>query len=206
MGVRGDRGRPVYEGPERRRAGRPWAGREQIAVPNPPREGERSAAMPPPPDAGRGHVASGSGSRATTTRRAAHVAAGLLGWTVFVGLWVWQLEVYVPDQWLAGIVMIVAVLGAFAVATPAWVAWNRNIYRRRHRRTKPLVMEVAFDEDALGRRIVADPGVRTAPGRIVVEVDETGRAKTYRVAARGREPEADDRARYRVAGDAGVVR
>lgn len=128
----------------------------------------------------RGHVATGANSGSTTARRLLHVGIGALGWVIFAGLWVWQLEVFVPSNWLAGLKALGVMLIVFALATPAWVAWNRNIYRRRHRRTTALVREVDFERDALGRTIAADPGVRTASGEIVVEVDGDDRTKRYR--------------------------
>jgi hypothetical protein len=133
--------------------------------------------------AGRGHVATGASSGSTPARRALHVAIGVLGWALFAGLWVWQLEVFVPSNWLAGLEALGVILAVFALATPTWVAWNRSIYRRRHRRTTPLVLEVDFERDRLGRTIEADPGVRTADGEIAVEVDGDAGVKSYRATA-----------------------
>ena len=58
---------------------------------------------------------------------------------------------------------------------------------RRHTRGAPIVREVRFDRDALGRVIVAKPGMRYCAGVIEVSLDHDESVKTYR--ARSAEPE-----------------
>lgn len=125
----------------------------------------------------------GSRSRAGGMRRAWQLALGALSWVGFALLWLWQLEVYVPATWLYSICLIGIILGLWIVFTIGWVSWNRNIYARRHRRTNPVRMEVGFEQDSLGRPIVASGGIRAAEGQIVISVDEGG-AKRYEPAKR----------------------
>jgi len=61
-------------------------------------------------------------------------------------------------------------LALFTVLTLGWVRWNRNIYRRRHRRKAPLVQAVSFVQDTQGRTIVAPPELRERSGEIVVSL------------------------------------
>ena len=77
-----------------------------------------------------------------------------------------------PSDWLRGLELLALILCAWSVATPTWVWWNRSIYRRRHRRVVPLRVAVDFECDHLGREIVASPSLESAPGRIVVMVDD----------------------------------
>jgi len=109
---------------------------------------------------------SGTGAR----RRLAHVAIGVAGWLALAALWAWQLEVYVPADWLAGVELIGLLLVGWTGFSLAWVAWSRRIYRRRHRRTEPLSRSVDFAHDALGRRVVTPPGIAEARGQVVVSL------------------------------------
>lgn len=93
----------------------------------------------------------------------------------------WQLKVYVPAEWLGGVSLLVAVAAAFTALTPAWVWWNRNIYRRRHRRRTPLVREVGMERDALGRELLVAPEVLLNPTEVRVTVDSGGAVKRYDV-------------------------
>jgi hypothetical protein len=96
---------------------------------------------------------------------------------------VWQLNVYVPSDWLGGVELILLLLAAWACFSLGWVAWCRSIYRRRHRRTMPLTREVDFASDRLGRRILAPPGIAAARGQVLISVPEQG-VKLYETAAR----------------------
>ncbi len=75
-----------------------------------------------------------------------------------------------------GIVIALVVFSAWMLA---WVRWNRNIYKRRHRRRHPLVQEVSFTHDTRGRRIVAPPGTLTRRGETVVWIDPSDEVKHY---------------------------
>lgn len=116
----------------------------------------------------------GARSRLSARRRVGHVLAGIAGWIGLGGLWAWQLSNYVPENWLTGVELIFALLLGWACFSVAWVAWCRSIYRRRHRRTKPIERDVDFSHDTLGRPIVAAPAVRTARGQVLVWVDASG--------------------------------
>jgi hypothetical protein len=133
----------------------------------------------PNPAAGPHRVASGSAARIGRARLALHVCVGVLGWLGLAALWIWQLAVYVPSDWLRGLELIAVILGAFALLVPAWVAWNRNIYRRRHARLMPRSLSVDFSHDRLGRTVVGGPGVLSAGGEIRVRVDPLTDVKTY---------------------------
>ncbi|HSZ14645.1 MAG TPA: hypothetical protein VK790_11495 [Solirubrobacteraceae bacterium] len=103
-----------------------------------------------------------------------------MSWVALAALWVWQLDVYVPSDWLGGVELILALLAGWTCFSVMWVAWCRNIYRRRHRRTSPLKREVNFERDALERRIVAPPGIAATRGQVVISVDEAG-VKRYQL-------------------------
>ncbi|HWI06493.1 MAG TPA: hypothetical protein VNT54_03125 [Solirubrobacteraceae bacterium] len=109
-----------------------------------------------------------------------HVLAGVLGWAGFAALAVWQLGFFVPPQAgdrLAALALCGAALTCIGIG---WIRWNRSIYRRRHRRSSPIVMNVDFSHDSLGRPIVAPPGVSEAHGQVFVSVDADNAIKSYR--------------------------
>lgn len=94
-------------------------------------------------------------------------------------MWIWQANVGIPADWWVGVEVIGAVAAGYGIFVVSWVAWNRSIYRRRHRRTEPLQLEVAFTTDTLGRTIVAGPGVAAYPVEVVVSVSADDRSKLY---------------------------
>lgn len=110
---------------------------------------------------------------------------GIASWIALATLWIWQLHTYVPSNWFAAVELIFVLLAGWACFSLAWVAWCRNIYRRRHRRTRPLQRPIDFSADTLGRKILAPPGIGSARGQVILSVDASG-AKRYRLA---REPE-----------------
>ena len=59
-----------------------------------------------------------------------------------------------------------------------WVRWNQGIYRRRHNRRTPLVTEVQFERDAVGRRIAAPPDGLDG-SEIVITIDGPAAVKRY---------------------------
>ncbi|WP_205697279.1 hypothetical protein [Conexibacter sp. SYSU D00693] len=157
---------PGWDGVERRGPGRPWAG---------------AGARQP---TGR-EVGTGAESRSTAAGRIRHAVVGGASWLVLGALWVWELDGHVPSHWWPPLVGLLGVLALFAAFTPGWVAWNRSIYRRRHRRTSPMVVEVAFDRDWVGRSVRAAEGVRDHVGEIRVRLEEqpgTDGVKVYEVA------------------------
>jgi len=111
------------------------------------------------------------------------VLLGTASWLVLAALWVWQLNVYVPSDWLGGVELILVLLAGWACFSVAWVVWCRNIYRRRHRRTSSLKREVGFERDPLGRRILAPPGIAAARGQVLISVPESG-VKRYEIVER----------------------
>jgi hypothetical protein len=84
----------------------------------------------------------GSRSSASPRRRRGHVLLGAMSWIVLAALWVWQLDVYVPSNWFGGVALIIVLLAGWTCFSMMWVAWCRNIYRRRHRRTSAPEREV----------------------------------------------------------------
>ncbi len=137
----------------------------------------------------------GSRARISAPRRLGHAAFGLASWLALAALWVWQLGTYVPDSWFDGVATILVLLVLWAVFSVAWVAWSRNIYRRRHRRTTPVRHEVDFTQDTLGRRVVAAPEVTAAHGgHVLVTVSEDG-VKRYQPALKSA-PEPAPRVRW----------
>jgi hypothetical protein len=123
----------------------------------------------------------GSTSRAKGPQLVLQSSLGVLAWLGFSALWVWQLEVNVPERWLDSLTVIGTIAGLWVIFTLGWVAWNRSIYRRRHRRNTPVRLEVGMDHDSLGRPIVASRWIRTAPGQILISVNGDG-TKRYREA------------------------
>jgi membrane protein implicated in regulation of membrane protease activity len=137
----------------------------------------------------------GSRTRASRPRRAAHVAAGVASWLALAALWVWQLGTFVPASWFDGVATILVLLAVWSGFSVVWVAWSRNIYRRRHSRTTPVVRDVDFTHDALGRRIIAPPRLAGAQGgHVLVTVGDDG-AKRYQPAL-ARTPEPAPRVRW----------
>jgi hypothetical protein len=132
------------------------------------------AALPTPT-----RVATGARSRASSRRRVVHLAVGAGSWLGFAGLWIWQLNVSVPPQWPLAIAAIVGVFLAYALLVPAWVHWNRSIYRRRHRRTAPVQLPVDFGHDRLGRTVAIAPEVELDPSTVVVTVSADDSTKLY---------------------------
>lgn len=133
----------------------------------------------------RGHtVATGQASRSTRARSALHAVAGVASWIALILLGAWRFGSDAPAHaWTA--VLGIGVYGiAFAAIGVAWIAWNRNIYRRRHRRTSAITTPVAFTHDTTGRQIAASPGIQEASGTIIVDVDPESGRKTYRSAGR----------------------
>jgi hypothetical protein len=115
-------------------------------------------------------VATGAQSRAGAARRIAHMAAGIASWIAFAVLAAWQLTGYVPPHLGLELELIGAWAAAMILFANLWVRWNRRIYRRRHRRTSAVEVDIAFAADALGRTIVAPKDLRDALGEIVVTV------------------------------------
>lgn len=149
-------GDPARAGPpaigERRGPGRPWA-------------------QPPVPvSAGEHSVVTGSASRASPGRKVAHGLVGGAAWLGFGWLWVVQITQHLPVEWKLELTGIAGTLAAFTVLTLGWVRWNRNIYRRRHRRTAALVQPVSFARDTLGRRITASADLHHRRGEIVISL------------------------------------
>jgi hypothetical protein len=136
-----------------------------------------------------------TGSRAHTgrARLTGHLIAGVAGWVVLVGVWAWQLAVHVPANWLGGVGLIFALLAAWVCFSIAWVEWNRSIYRRRHRRTRPIERELTFTHDALGRPVAAPAGLALLRGQLIVSVDAEG-VKRFRPAAAAGGPAASEAA------------
>jgi hypothetical protein len=112
---------------------------------------------------------------------------GALGWVGFAALWAWQLLVFVPGDWFVGVIAIAVTVVLFAGLAPAWVHWNRNIYRRRHRRTSAIKRSVQLDHDTLGRTVVLGPGVNVTDREIVVTADSQANVKHYDAPVRPQE-------------------
>jgi hypothetical protein len=123
----------------------------------------------------------GSRSSASPRRRRGHVLLGAMSWIVLAALWVWQLDVYVPSNWFGGVALIIILLAGWTCFSMMWVAWCRNIYRRRHRRTSAPEREVDFEHDQLGRRIVAPRRIAAERGQVLISVEEPG-IKRYELA------------------------
>jgi hypothetical protein len=114
-------------------------------------------------------------------RSCAHAAVGAAAWVLLGALWLWQIEAHhVPAHWLLTVAVVLGVTIVFAGLCVGWVSWNRNIYRRRHNRRVPIVSDVQFDSDALGRLIVASDEGRLA-SHLIVEIDAAASRKHYRV-------------------------
>jgi hypothetical protein len=125
-------------------------------------------------------VATGARSRASSWRRVLHLLVGAGSWLGFAALWAWQLDVNVPPNWPVALAALAAVLAGYAVLVPAWVRWNRAIYRRRHRRTTSVQVPVDFRQDMMGRTVSVAPELDLDPATIVVTVSEDDSTKLYR--------------------------
>jgi len=133
----------------------------------------------------------GTRARTRTRQRAVHASVGVASWIAFAGLWAWQLNVFVPRNWYAGVALIVALGVGWRIATSAWIAWSRSIYRRRHRRTSAVKVEVDFSRDRLGRTTLAPPGLADTLGHVVVSVPEPT-LKRYELVTGRRTGERDE--------------
>lgn len=112
----------------------------------------------------------GSRSRCSASRRALHVSIGFASWIALGALWAWQVVVHVPSRWLEAIALIAALTVVWACFAIGWVAWCRNIYKRRHSRTKALLRHVDFERDTLGREVLAPPGLAELSGQVLISV------------------------------------
>jgi hypothetical protein len=99
---------------------------------------------------------------------------------LFIALALWQARVHAPEGWLRDVAALTGLGLVLSVAARGWIAWNRGIYRRRHRRTTALILPVAFAEDVVGRPIQAPPGTRRHTGEVVISIDELTGVKCYR--------------------------
>lgn len=125
----------------------------------------------------------GSRARSSPRRRALHVLIGLGSWIALGALWAWQVAIKVPSQWLEGVALIAALAVVWACFAIAWVAWCRNIYKRRHRRTAALLRHVDFERDTLGREVLAPPGLAELSGQVLISVPGPG-MKLYQLGER----------------------
>jgi hypothetical protein len=144
---------------------------------------DRPSVAPPRPSAlVADGVATGSASRASRLRSCAHFAVGAGAWLLLGVLWLWQVDAHhIPAHWLATVTAVVVGAAVFAAFCVVWVVWNRSIYRRRHNRRSPIIREVQFESDALGRLIVASEDDLLA-SHLVVDVDEATSRKYFLVA------------------------
>jgi multisubunit Na+/H+ antiporter MnhE subunit len=138
-----------------------------------------AAAISSPVPAAPTRVATGARSRASSGRRFLHLAVGAGSWLGFAALWIWQLNVSVPPEWPVAVAALVGVLLAYSLLVPAWVRWNRSIYRRRHRRNAPVQVPVDFGHDRLGRTVAIAPEVELDPSTVVVTVSADDSTKLY---------------------------
>lgn len=110
-----------------------------------------------------------------------HALLGVTAWAGFLSLWVWQIDGYLPTHWMGGLIMIGVGAAGYAILTPLCVWWNRNIYRRHHKRRSPIICEVGFKTDRLGRKLLIRPAVLLHPTRVTVDLDEANETKRYLV-------------------------
>jgi hypothetical protein len=128
-------------------------------------------------------VATGSSSRASRLRAGGQAAVGAAGWLLLAFLWLWQFQAHhVPSSWAVTIAAVAGGVVVFAALCLLWVGWNRNIYGRRHNRRTPIVSEIQFERDALGRTIVIGDGRRDA-AELVVTLDGAAALKHYVLAS-----------------------
>jgi len=115
-------------------------------------------------------VATGSASRASRGRKVAHGLVGGASWLGFGWLCVLQITQHLPGEWKMQLTGIAGTLVLFTGLTLGWVSWNRNIYRRRHRRTVAPVQPVSVARDTQGRRITASADHDRRRGEIVISL------------------------------------
>jgi hypothetical protein len=137
-------------------------------------------------------VSTGADSLAGPARQVLHALVGVGAWAGFLSLWAWQIDGYLPVHWIGGLIMIGVGVVGYATLTPLWVRWNRNIYRRHHNRRSPIVCDVDFKTDRLGRKLLISPAVLLHPTLITVDLDETNGTKRYLVPAPKAEPLAPE--------------
>jgi hypothetical protein len=125
----------------------------------------------------------GSRARSSARRRALHALLGVASWIALGALWAWQAAVHVPSHWLQAIALIAALAAAWACFATAWVAWCRNIYKRRHSRTNALLRHIDFERDTLGREVLAPPGLAELSGQVLISVPGPG-MKLYQLGER----------------------
>ena len=134
---------------------------------------------------------SGSASSASRGRRIFQVLIALLSWITFAVLWMWQIGDYKPSNLELYPAFIGAALVIMLGIGRGWIQWNRSIYRRRHNRNSPVVREVDFSHDAIGRPVHCHADLRYAAGQLIVSVDDDG-AKVYRPGRRPRPVDSAD--------------
>ncbi len=131
------------------------------------------------PDRLASYVATGSASRSSSRAKAAHICVGGAGWVLLGLLWLWQSASRdIPGDWATVVSAAGGAWLALAALSVVWVRWNQGIYRRRHNRRTPLVTEVQFERDAVGRRIAAPPDGLDG-SQIVITIDGPAAVKRY---------------------------
>lgn len=105
-----------------------------------------------------------------------HLPGIIAGWLLFA--WLWWLVASQPWQATGLQRLVVGAAVLFPVVTLAWIAHNRNIYRRLGPRRGLRVVPLRYEADFFGRAVDADwPALQQAQ---LVVIDIEGNRKRFR--------------------------
>ncbi|MBW7924109.1 MAG: hypothetical protein H3C59_05125 [Burkholderiaceae bacterium] len=112
-------------------------------------------------------------------RAALHIVGIAFGWALFVFGWIRVAAM----PWDAHGLWVLIVVSAIVLPTltAIWIAHNLALYRGRHRRRAPALVECLYDVDWAGHPVHADWSALARADRIRIDV-ESG-AKRYRMIA-----------------------
>ncbi len=109
-----------------------------------------------------------------TIRLIVQIVLAVLGWALFVWLWLRAIHYGPTEMHLRGTLIVAVIDLAIVLTTMLWILWNKSIYRRKGPRSTVPPVDFHYSADALGTpvdvRVPADGSIRS----IVVDIVNDG--------------------------------